>query len=1047
MRSSRRRQQQHQQQRPPPEWQDPQNQINLHALVRTAQDIDASTDDGAAVAAGRTRRLRLVRRGGNNDHDDQDLDHAERMGLSLTGPRINTNTTNTDRTRRVRSPTTGSSSRQQHAVDRNVLVAGLVGLDPQVRLSPPPTEMHHDIGGRAPEGWRPQWGTWPVLRSLFGGIDDSLAATGSSLSSLGPCSPKKSPTTTHNGQHGDNDYQDGVDECFDADHYVDDDADYDYNRDYDKQHERGRMTSSTLYSTPTRTMTSSSSSWDGQDINLDDDIDDKTNRNKAHDEDGHHGLHRIYYYRDGNRSNPSAFPLRNADRSVATAVDDEDQETGNPNTMNNPTMGLFPSSSSSSPSPTRIRDSIYRQWIGRGASGCSRIAPIGCFMGVAMVFFFLGRWTAPRNDHSSIINKNSPNPPSASNFNSTNTTIIDMEMERNSTDQTPLETNHDVPLGFPDTMLSMAPSIPSQDRTESPSINTGMDPPVMPTVPVHGTQQHYPWIPDYPIDAVNPTVNGEKDHDDYSWMMRPHYPFRKDNINNNNNNAIPMNDTLLDDDEDYYYYYRRVCQSVGSDSILCLTIRFPFPVPIVDDIAPREFLELIQPDSTVDPTTNNTRSDALYDGIVTNVDERFYTVLNDTHQLAFFMDGEQLRYCQENILPSSTFAVNDQRVKICLDWAANATTDSNPVVAIWTRGRTKLRQSNSTPSPENSTEANNFTTLEFELFGIRDEEKLNTATYDYLANHTVLWIGGDSTVQDTALCAMDVFYPIECGKLTSLTASLLHTDVHFARVCSNPGKGKIISAVLTYLPQGVESSPSLPTKSLATTLIESELFPALAETVQYDPNGNSTVNNTNTVDALLHPLSLIIQYPLGHTTSHEFLLNRWDDAVQFQRDFMKELLRIQSDDSRQQLREVGYDLQHIIVLDGIPQFYPTSTGSYTTLLDIMSGEEDFWSHGAYRGWDPRYGSRCLGPHTSRSAQATLNRIIREAISEEGLSLPVLYGPTWVFANEFWWQTRAWLFHHGLDCSRSSPVSGLSCVTKYVIKALVEDIMMRQQPQV
>lgn len=193
----------------------------------------------------------------------------------------------------------------------------------------------------------------------------------------------------------------------------------------------------------------------------------------------------------------------------------------------------------------------------------------------------------------------------------------------------------------------------------------------------------------------------------------------------------------------------------------------------------------------------------------------------------------------------------------------------------------------------------------------------------------------------------------------------------------------------------------------------------------------------------LRKLSLIVDYPLSSLTSDFMLRHRWKDVVRLQQTFPLQLLDILSDNSRAQLADMGYDLQNVVVLDGIPQFYPTLTGAGDNGFDLYTTREDFRARVSFfDAWIEDLGSTCRGPLPLETTNKTQTQALQHA-RQAFTSRPDLfdaskwYGFTWEMGNLFWWQTRAWHLSHGLDCTRSGPQAGLACVHSYVIAAIID----------
>jgi hypothetical protein len=191
----------------------------------------------------------------------------------------------------------------------------------------------------------------------------------------------------------------------------------------------------------------------------------------------------------------------------------------------------------------------------------------------------------------------------------------------------------------------------------------------------------------------------------------------------------------------------------------------------------------------------------------------------------------------------------------------------------------------------------------------------------------------------------------------------------------------------------------------------------------------------------LRGLSIVIQYPVAHTQSQDMILNKWDDVAKIQTVFPEYIMSIQTDHGRAALAELGWDLKHVIVFDGIPQFFPTVTSAYFGRTGINS-EDDFIAKGGYPqngaspAWAPEYGHACRGPVPPNSEMTKVSRLSRKAFEDLGLNLQ-FYVRNWEFSNHFWWQTLGWNGKGGqLDCTHGG--GGYYCLHKYLLQATIDD---------
>ena len=431
---------------------------------------------------------------------------------------------------------------------------------------------------------------------------------------------------------------------------------------------------------------------------------------------------------------------------------------------------------------------------------------------------------------------------------------------------------------------------------------------------------------------------------DFSDLFVPHLPFQGD------------------------LHFRRVCAPVHTSTVLCLTIRFPFAVPLQN------------------ATVHYPKP----------VDER----IADLKQEAF-LDGEDLQKCMDR--QGSQRLTTDQAVRECLETVAYSQ-DRPTVVSVWTRRR---------PYED------------FQFFGVRvvpvgQSTEPREAIAKAFDSQTVLIVGGVSS-GDVTLCLLKMF-GMDCRKAGLPTISRI---CHFTfRKAQRQRHGRNLNDKVTY-----NSVPD-----------DGTLFAAHSYTPNTHDKGKTRLlpphNLTQDLVSIqrtgfksLRKLSLIINYPMSDLISQNMVSDSWGDLVHFQTAFPPMLNHVRTTEGRAELAQLGYQLEHFIVMDGIPQFYPTDTGAYDIGFHGISTREDF---SPFPGWIPDYGNTCRGPIPDTSPQTEL-----AVLGRSQFDASKWYGQTWEFANVFWWQMRAWGMGHGLDCTRSSYHSGASCVQTYFLAAMVE----------
>ena len=209
-------------------------------------------------------------------------------------------------------------------------------------------------------------------------------------------------------------------------------------------------------------------------------------------------------------------------------------------------------------------------------------------------------------------------------------------------------------------------------------------------------------------------------------------------------------------------------------------------------------------------------------------------------------------------------------------------------------------------------------------------------------------------------------------------------------------------------------------------------------------------------------LSLLIEYPFAHGQTQDKILHQRTLVEETNRNFIQSLMHVQTKEGREQLARLGYQLQHMFVFDGLPQFFPTETGGYVSGMNNFTNplnvsEATFLHHGGYTGWRPELGSACRGPLPPHVPLKKVAVLIRRLWLRQGFRKREWYGPIWEFANMFWWQSAGWVLKHqsnetNLDCTHAfkgdTPLAfhgkGLYGMHKYFWQAMIDDYFEMQQ---
>jgi hypothetical protein len=171
--------------------------------------------------------------------------------------------------------------------------------------------------------------------------------------------------------------------------------------------------------------------------------------------------------------------------------------------------------------------------------------------------------------------------------------------------------------------------------------------------------------------------------------------------------------------------------------------------------------------------------------------------------------------------------------------------------------------------------------------------------------------------------------------------------------------------------------------------------------------------------------------------NQNWILEDWERVANNQKTVPQNFMDAASKQGRLELAKMGYELAHMIVYDGQPQYNPSETGAYDLEQKKIPSETAFLERNGYPGWKPEYGTKCRGPLPPTSRFTQVNDLGRQAFEDLGLDMR-FYGRIWEFANQWWWQVQGW-GGRGLDCTHSAATSsGMSCVHKYFLMAMVDD---------
>ena len=396
-------------------------------------------------------------------------------------------------------------------------------------------------------------------------------------------------------------------------------------------------------------------------------------------------------------------------------------------------------------------------------------------------------------------------------------------------------------------------------------------------------------------------------------------------------------------------HYRRVCAPVGFGSILCMTVKFPFEVPVQDPTAtiPKPF------------------------------QSKFYEL---DHNALIFIDNDRAQNCEIETIDMNSM---HDAVKRCIETTSQSGNE-NKVVAIWTR----QRQDGTTAFHTTGLRANVETIYKF--FG---------------DDHMILVLGMSPSPGVTA----EMQSIFQLGQNCQKTGVNKQGNWNCDRPNSRRGRrrrrmgnrpysaleeGHVNFGQLTYGPQH-----RMPSQNLTQILDEMNVRTTAAR----------LENPTRTLSLLVEYPLAHTQYEswMRNEPARIHALNTEFSAT------LSAYLRPDNDGTaRDELHRIGFALGTLMVFDGLPQTFPTETGGYVAeIAGTGKGHsaQEFLDLGGYPGWRPELGSNCRGPLPPNSPLKGVVEDIRQIWQDQGLDMR-WYGRTFEFSNLFWWQTQQCTSH-------------------------------------
>jgi hypothetical protein len=427
--------------------------------------------------------------------------------------------------------------------------------------------------------------------------------------------------------------------------------------------------------------------------------------------------------------------------------------------------------------------------------------------------------------------------------------------------------------------------------------------------------------------------------------------------------------------------YHRVCAPIGVSSVVCMTIKYPWEVAFQD------------------PAFSYPRP----------VEERFFELKELYKSTVTIIDGNVLEECKNESMDDDL----DGQVKHCLDKTAESTVEPaapHRVIVVFTRQRGNSAF----------------------LFGTGTGKALENILQFF--DGQVVQVFGDSTGPGVTNCIKETFgdcirSPVErksasfyCGGKKTVPESDSERQLKWEDM--DESYNIFLGMDDYYCPYiRNDGSHKLPTMNLVEWITSLGMVRNPGWT---KPRG----------------LSIVMSYAFAHMQTEDMILNRWNFTSEMQYKYPELIMSIQTDEGRKALAELGWDLKHIIVFDGLPQFFPTSTSAYFGPQNSVNNETEFVLNGGYPAsgnipaWSPGYGHNCRGPVPTMSEMTKLHRMSRESFESLGLDMR-FYIRNWEFSNQFWWMTAGWNGKNGqLDCTHGH--GAFYCFHKYLLQATIDD---------
>ncbi len=204
-------------------------------------------------------------------------------------------------------------------------------------------------------------------------------------------------------------------------------------------------------------------------------------------------------------------------------------------------------------------------------------------------------------------------------------------------------------------------------------------------------------------------------------------------------------------------------------------------------------------------------------------------------------------------------------------------------------------------------------------------------------------------------------------------------------------------------------------------------------------SSRESASHINGTTPSLKRVSILVDFPLAHMQTQDMIDETFDQVRYNIERYAQLIMNITSAAAKREMADMGYELQHVLAFDGLPQHFPSLTGGYPYVSVNAYSESEFLDRQGYPGWFPELGSKCRGPLTPNSKLKYVNSLGRQAFHKLGLDMRY-YAKTWEFANQFWWNEKMWkdVRLPNLDCTHpTAGRTGFTCVYKFLLQAIVD----------